>query len=193
MKLWKNKKGIKEMEMDLRYENIRREIVMAERKLRENREFALEWGKEAAKVGDDELVALAASSLRRIDGSLQQLMKAKTIIGLMYSQGITTNTLQPFFSVIKGINELAVDMGVEEASKARKELEKASRKLANFDILYKTIMKAISPTIDTAGLERYIEEIKTKATVEEENPAEIAKKEIEEIKKIAEDKKITED
>jgi len=188
MKLWKNKKkGVKEIEADLRYESIRREILMAERKLKENREFALEWGKEAAKIGDEELVALAASSLRRIDASMQQLMKAKTIIGLMYTQGITTKTLQPFFSVIKGINELAVDIGIEEAARARKELEKASEKLANFDVLYKTIMKAISPAIDTTGLERYIEEIKTKAMVEEESSVDKAKKEIAEIKKLAED------
>ena len=188
MKLWKNKKKwVKEIETDLRYDNIRREIMVAERKLKENREFALEWGKEAAKNGDKELVALAASSLRRIDVSIQQLMKAKTIIGLMYTQGITTKTLQPFFSVIKGINELAVDMGIEEATKARKELEKASKKLADFDTIYKKIMEAISPAIETAGLERYIEEIKAKAMVEEESSVDKAKKEIEEIKKLAED------
>lgn len=186
MKLWRNKRE-KELEADLKYEAIMREISVAEKRLKENREFALQWGKEAAKIGDNELVALAASSLRRIDASLQQLLKAKTIIGLLYSQGITSKTLQPFFSVIKGINEIALDMGVEEAAKARKELEKASEKLANFDVLYKTIIKAISPVIDTKGLEKYIDEIKTKAMAEEEENTQIIKKEMEEIKKIAED------
>lgn len=190
MNWFKSKEKI-EMERELRYQQIMREIALAEQKLKENREEVLELGKEAVKIGDESLINLAAVSLKRIDESKNQLMRAKAVIGLMHAQGITAKTLQPFFQVVKDVSELAESMGVDEAARAKGEIEKAAKKMENFDMLYNTTMRAISmKTIRTPEIDPYIEELKAKALVEEEEkmPKELmeAKKGIEEIKKVVE-------
>ncbi len=188
MNLFKSKEKI-EMEQEIRYQQIMREIAIAEQRLNENREEVLELGKDAVKIGDNGLITLAAASLKRIDESKNQLMRAKAIIGLMHAQGITAKTLQPFFHVVKDVSELAESMGIDEAARAKSEIEKAARKMENFDMLYNATLRAISmKTIKTPEIEPYIEELKAKALVEEEKkmPKEVveAKKGIEEIKKV---------
>ncbi|MCD6111174.1 MAG: hypothetical protein J7K08_05820 [Thermoplasmata archaeon] len=178
----------KELEVELRYESIMREIARAEERLERNRAQVLQWGKEAVRMGDDNLIALSASGLKRIDTAKQQLARAKTIIGLMHTQGITTKTLEPFFSVVQGLSELAVNMGIKDAAKAKKELEVATKKMADFDIIYKTALGAVSPAVaKSTEIQPYIEELKAKALAEEEEelPESIvkAKKGIEEIRK----------
>ena len=188
MKLFKSKQE-KEMERELRYQNIMREIAVAENKLQENRKEVVELGKEAVKIGDESLVNLAASSLKRIDESKMQLMRAKAIIGLMHAQGITAKTLEPFFEMVKNVSELAESMGIADAAKAKEEIERAATKMEDFDVIYNTTLRAISTkTVKTPEIEPYIQELKAKAIAEEEQkmPREVAeaKKGIEELKKV---------
>ncbi len=188
MKLFKSKQE-KEMEQELKYQNIMREIAVAENKLQENRKEVVELGKEAVKIGDEGLINLAASSLKRIDESKMQLMRAKAVIGLMHAQGITAKTLEPFFEMVKNVSELAESMGVEDAARAKEEIEKAATKMEDFDVIYNTTLKAISmKTVKTPEIEPYIQELKAKAMAEEEQkmPREVAeaKKGIEELKKV---------
>ncbi len=96
------------------------------------------------KIGDENLVNLAAASLKRIDDSKMQLLRAKAVIGLMHAQGITAKTLEPFFRVVRDVSELAESMGFADAAKAKQEIEKASRKMENFDLIYNTTLQAIS-------------------------------------------------
>ena len=178
----------KELKRELKYQEIMRQISIAEGRLDENRLEVLELGKDAVKVGDENLINLAAAGLKRIDESKIQLKKARAVIGLMHAQGITARTLQPFFKVVKDVSALAESMGIAEAARAKEEIEKASQKMESFDVVYNTALRAISTkTIKTPELEPYIQELKAKALVDEEKkiPHEIveAKKGIEEVKK----------
>jgi hypothetical protein len=188
MRLFKTKQE-REMERELKYQEIMREIAVAENRLKDNRREVEELGKEAVRIGDENLINLAAASLKRIDESKVQLMRAKAVIGLMHAQGITAKTLEPFFEVVKNVSELAESMGIADAARAKEEIEKASRKMENFDIIYNTTLRAISTkTVKTPEIEPYIQELKAKAMAEEEQkmPREVAeaKKGIEELKKV---------
>ena len=178
----------KELRRELKYQEIMRQIAIAEGRLDENRLEVLDLGKDAVKVGDENLINLAAAGLKRIDESKIQLKKARAVIGLMHAQGITARTLAPFFKVVKDVSELAESMGIAEAARAKEEIEKASQKMESFDVVYNTALRAISTkTIKTPDLEPYIQELKAKAMIEEEKkiPHEIveANKGIEEVKK----------
>ena len=126
---WYKSNERKELEADIQFENILHEISNSIGQLDENRATVLESGKEAVKLGEDELMALSASGLREIDLSRLQLMKAKTTIELMHAQGITAKTMTPFFAAVKGLSDQVAQMGVKDASKARAELKKASQKM----------------------------------------------------------------
>lgn len=186
---WFKSKHEKEMERELKYQQIMREIAVAENRLEENRKEVVELGKDAVKIGDESLINLAASSLKRIDDSKMELLKAKAVIGLLHAQGITAKTLAPFFDMVKNVSELAENMGIPEAAKAKEEIEKAAAKMENFDVIYTTTLKAISAkAVRTPEIEPYIQELKAKALAEEEQklPKEVveAKKGIEELKKV---------
>jgi hypothetical protein len=169
---WYKSNERKELEADIQFENILHEISNSIGQLDENRATVLESGKEAVKLGEDELMALSASGLREIDLSRLQLMKAKTTIELMHAQGITAKTMTPFFAAVKGLSDQVAQMGVKDASKARAELKKASQKMRDFDTICRTAIKSVSDSskanLRNPELQVYVEEIKAKARADEE-------------------------